>query len=155
MRDIDATRYVEWLRAFEANVVMINTSGIIASYPTRLAFHTPSAFLTGDGLDTIIEACHQADIRLIARMEFYKARRALYERHPEWAYVRPDGEIVDENGDIHVCPSGTYQQECAPAIVVETITTLDVDGAYLNMSGFQTRDYAGRYHGICHCASCA
>jgi Hypothetical glycosyl hydrolase 6/Beta-galactosidase trimerisation domain len=154
MRDIDADRYVESLRSFDATVAMINTSGIIASYPTELPFHTPSAFLTGDGLETIIDACHRADIRVIARMDFSKVRRALFERHPEWAYVRSDGEIVDEHGDVHVCPNGGYQQECAPQIVEETITTLDVDGVYLNMSGFQTRDYAGRYHGICHCSSC-
>jgi hypothetical protein len=155
MRDIDAARYVESLRWFDATVAMINTSGIIASYPTRLPFHTPSASLTGDSLQTIIDACHRADIRVIARMDFSKVRRALYERHPDWAYVRSDGEIVDEHGDVHVCPSGGYQQECAPRIVEETITTLDVDGVFLNMAGFQTRDYAGRYHGICHCSSCA
>jgi Hypothetical glycosyl hydrolase 6/Beta-galactosidase trimerisation domain len=154
MRDIDAARYVETLRSFHATVAMINTSGIIASYPTRLPFHTPSAFLTGDSLETIIDACHEADIRVIARMDFSKVRRALYERHPEWAYVRRDGEIVDEHGDVHVCPSGGYQQECSPRIVEETITTLDVDGVFLNMAGFQTRDYTGRYHGICHCSSC-
>lgn len=155
MRDIDAARYVEALRSFDATVAMINTSGIIASYPTRLPFHTPSAFLTGDSLQTIIDACHRADIRVIARMDFSKVRRALYERDPDWAYVRGDGEIVDEHGDVHVCPSGAYQQECAPRIVEETITTLDVDGVFLNMAGFQTRDYAGRYHGICHCSSCS
>ena len=154
MRDIDAARYVESLRSFEATVVMINTSGIIASYPTRLEFHTPSAFLQGDGLEAIIDACHAADIRVIARMDFSKVRRPLYERHPEWAYVRADGEIVDEHGDVHVCINGDYQQACAPRIIEETITTLDVDGVYFNMAGYQTRDYAGTYHGICHCASC-
>jgi hypothetical protein len=155
MRDIEAARYVESLRSFDATVAMINTSGIIASYPTRLPFHIPSAFLTGDSLESIVEACHEAGIRVIARMDFSKVRRALYERHPEWAYRRSDGEIVDEHGDVHVCPSGGYQQVCAPQIVEETITTLDVDGVYVNMAGFQTRDYAGRSHGICHCPSCA
>ncbi|HET8527088.1 MAG TPA: alpha-amylase family protein [Actinomycetota bacterium] len=155
MRDIDAARYVDDLRSFEATVAMINTSGIIASYPTRLPFHTPSAFLTGDGLETIVAACHEAGIRVIARMDFSKVRRPLYEEHPQWAYRRSDGEVVDEHGDVHVCPSGAYQQECVPEIVEETITTLGVDGVFLNMAGFQTRDYAGLYHGICHCASCA
>lgn len=154
MRDIDATRYVESLRSFEATVAMINTSGIIASYPTSLEFQTPSAFLQGDSLEAIVAACHGADIKVIARMDFSKVRRPLYERHPEWAYVRPDDGIVDENGDVHVCVNGGYQQECAPWIIEETITSLDVDGVYFNMAGYQTRDYAGTYHGICHCASC-
>jgi hypothetical protein len=154
MRDIDAARYVESLRWFGATVAMINTSGIIAGYPTLLEFHTQSRFLHGDSLDEIIDACHAADIRVIARMDFSKVRRPLYERHPEWAYVRQDGEIVEEHGDVHVCVNGAYQQECAPRIIEETITTLDVDGVYFNMAGYQTRDYAGTYHGVCHCASC-
>jgi hypothetical protein len=154
MRDIDAARYVESLRWFGATVAMINTSGIIASYPTLLEFHTQSQFLHGDSLEEISDACHGADIRVIARMDFSKVRRALYERHPEWAYVRPDGGIVDEHGDVHMCVNGAYQQECAPRIIEETITTLDVDGVYFNMAGYQTRDYAGTYQGICHCASC-
>ncbi len=58
MQDIDAERYVESLRELHATVAMINTSGIVASYPTALPFHTRSAFLQGDALATIIEACH-------------------------------------------------------------------------------------------------
>jgi hypothetical protein len=154
MRDIDAKRYVASLKAFDATVAMINTSGIIASYPTTLPFHTPSAFLHGDDLRSIIEACHAAGIKVIARTDFSKVRRALFEEHPDWAHRRADGEIVEDEGDVHVCPSGTYQQECAPRIVEETITTLDVDGIYFNMAGFQTHDYRGTYHGICHCEAC-
>jgi Hypothetical glycosyl hydrolase 6/Beta-galactosidase trimerisation domain len=154
MRDLDADRYVESLEWFKATVAMINTSGIIASYPTTLDFHTPSQFLQGDSLAMIIDACHAAGIKVIARADFSKVRRPLYERHPEWAYVRPDGAIVDDDGDVHVCINGAYQQECALRIVEETITTLDVDGIFFNMAGYQTRDYSGTYHGICHCASC-
>ena len=47
MRDIDAARYVEELRAFDATVAMINTSGIIASYPTRLGSILPARSCRG------------------------------------------------------------------------------------------------------------
>ncbi|HEV8563643.1 MAG TPA: alpha-amylase family protein [Actinomycetota bacterium] len=154
MRDIDAEQYVDSLRAFDATVAMINTSGIIASYPTALPFHTQSAFLQGDDLASIVEACHAAGIKVIARTDFSKVRRRLFERHPEWAYRRADGEIVDDAEDVHVCITGGYQQEYAPRIVEETITVLDVDGIYFNMAGFQTQDYRGIDHGICHCAGC-
>ena len=154
MEDIDAEAYVESLRNLNATVAMINTSGIVASYPTALPFHTPSAFLHGDGLATIIEACHGAGIKVIARTDFSKVRLALHELHPEWAYWRADGEIVEEEGDVWVCPSGGYQQECAPRIVEETITELNVDGIYFNMAGFQTHDYRGIDHGLCHCDAC-
>jgi hypothetical protein len=154
MDDIDAERYVEALRSLHATVAMINTSGIIASYPTALSFHTQSAYLNGDSLAAIIDACHAAGIKVIARTDFSKVRRPLHELHPEWAYRRADGGIVDEEGDVWVCPAGGYQQECAPRIVEETITTLDVDGIYFNMAGFQTHDYRGTHHGSCHCEAC-
>jgi hypothetical protein len=154
MEDIDAKRYVESLIELHATVVMINTSGIIASYPTALPFHTQSAYLHGDDLATIIAACHEADIKVIARTDFSKVRRPLFEQHPEWAYRRRDGEIVDEHGDVHVCVLSEYQQDCAPRIVEETITVLDVDGIFFNMAGFQTFDYRGVDHGICHCGGC-
>jgi Hypothetical glycosyl hydrolase 6/Beta-galactosidase trimerisation domain len=155
MRDIDAERYVASLRSFEATVAMINTSGIVASYPTALEFHTPSRYLQGDDLATIVAACHEAGIKVIARTDFSKVRRALYEQHPGWAAVRPDGAIVEEHGDVHVCVNGAYQREHAPAIVEETITTLDVDGIYFNWAGYLSYDYLGVDHGICHCAACA
>ena len=154
MADIDAERYVASLKELGATVAMINTSGIVASYPTTLPFHTPSAFLHGDGLTAIIEACHRADIKVIARTDFSKVRRELSERHPDWASIRADGQVIDDGGDVHVCPSGPYQQEFAPRIVEETITVLDVDGIFFNMAGFHSRDYRGTDHGICRCAAC-
>jgi hypothetical protein len=155
MRDIDAERYVASLRSFEATVAMINTSGIVASYPTALDVHTPSRYLQGDDLATIVATCHATGIKVIARTDFSKVRRALYERHPEWAAIRADGAIVEEHGDVHVCMNGAYQREHAPAIVEETITTLDVDGIYFNWAGYLSHDYRGVDHGICYCASCA
>jgi hypothetical protein len=155
MRDIDADRYVASLTSLGATVVMINTSGIIASYETALPFHTPSAYLQGDDLPSIIGSCHAAGIKVIARTDFSKVRPEQHERHPEWASRRIDGTAIDDDGDVHVCPSGAYQRECAPRIVEETITVLDVDGIYFNMAGFQTWDYRGVDHGICHCTACS
>lgn len=155
MRDIDADRFVASLRTLGATVAMINTSGIVASYQTALPFHTPSAFLGGDDLATIVRGCHAAGIKVIARADFSKVRPELHERHPEWASRRADGTAITDAGDVHVCPSGAYQRECAPRIVEETITVLDVDGIYLNMAGFQTQDYRGVDHGICRCVACS
>ena len=84
MLDIDAERVVADLQAFKANVLMINAAGIIASYPTKLPYHFQSPFLKGDSLQTIIAACHRADIRVMARTDFSKIRYPIYEAHPEW-----------------------------------------------------------------------
>ncbi len=154
MRDIRAARVVADLQAFKANVLMINAAGIIASYPTQLPFQFQSPYLSGDSLRDIIAACHAADIRVIARTDSSKVRRPIYEQHPDWAYISPQGQIVDYNGDVHVCINGPYQQEYALRIIEELLGTHDFDGIFFNMGGYQTRDYSGNYYGICHCVHC-
>ena len=154
MLDIDAERFVADLQAFKATAVLFNAAGIIASYPTKLPFHYQSPFLKGDSLADIIAACHKAGIRLLARTDFSKVRRPIYEMHPDWAYRTASGEIVDYNGDVHACVMGDYQQLYALEIIRELLTTHDVDGIFFNMGGFQTRDYSGNYYGPCHCAKC-
>jgi hypothetical protein len=154
MEDMDADRFVEDLKAFEATIVMVNAAGIIASYPTDLPYHFQSPCLHGDGLDKVIERCHEEGIRVIARTDFSKVRRPVYERHPEWAYRTAEGEIVDYNGDVHACVNGGYQQEYVFEIIDEMLKKLPFDGVFCNMGGFQVRDYSYRYYGVCHCESC-
>jgi hypothetical protein len=154
MLDISAERMVADLRDLKATAVLFNCAGIIASYPTKLPFHYQSPYLTGDSLGEIIAACHAAGIRLLARTDFSKVRRPLYEQHPHWAYRTAGGEIVDYNGDVHVCVLGEYQQVYALQIIEELLTEYDVDGIFFNMGGFQSRDYSGNAYGPCHCAAC-
>ena len=154
MQDIRADRVVTDLQAFRANVLMINAAGIIASYPTNLPFHFQSPFLTGDSLQDIIAACHKADIRMMARTDFSKVRRPIYEMYPEWASLTEQGQAIDYNGDIQVCVNGNYQQDYALQIIEELVTTHDFDGIFFNMGGYKTSDYSGHEYGICHCANC-
>lgn len=154
MADISAEHVAADLAEFKATALLINAAGIIASYPTKLPYHYQSRFLTGDSLVDIIAACHRKGIRVLARCDFSKIRRPIYEAHPDWAYRAPDGHIVDYNGDIHACINGDYQQVCALNIIEELLSTHDFDGIFFNMGGYQTTDYSHVYHGICHCARC-
>ncbi|MEZ4831250.1 MAG: hypothetical protein R2873_04460 [Caldilineaceae bacterium] len=154
MIDIDAAQVVADLQSFEATLLMINAAGIIASYPTALPFHFQSPFLSGDSLATIIDACHAAGIRVVARTDFSKVRRPIYEMHPEWAYVGVRGDIVDYNGDVAVCLNGDYQQIYALQIMEECLSKLPFDGIFFNMGGYQVRDYSGNYYGPCQCSRC-
>ncbi len=154
MADISAAQVVRDLRQFEATVLMINAAGIIASYPTALPFHFQSPHLTGDSLADILDACHAANIRVIARTDFSKVRRPLHEAYPDWAYRTADGDIVDYNGDVHVCASGPYVQERMFRILEEMFTALPFDGVFFNMGGYVTHDYSGNDYGPCHCSHC-
>jgi hypothetical protein len=154
MEDIKAEQFVKDLKSFNATVLLLNTAGIIASYKTKLKFHFQSEYLHGDSLQKIVEACHDGGIKVIARTDFSKIRRPIYEQHPEWAYRTTEGNIVDYNGDVHACLNGVYQQEHLFEIVKEAITEVNLDGLFLNMGGFQVKDYSYNYHGICHCDTC-
>ncbi|MDF2675058.1 MAG: hypothetical protein K0R09_3327, partial [Clostridiales bacterium] len=154
MLDISADLYVQRLIEFNANVVMINAAGIIASYETDIPFHYQSKFLKGDSLKSIVDLCHQNGIRVIARTDFSKVRRKIYEQYPQWAYRTKEGKIVDYNGDVHVCINGDYQQKYAFEIIKELFEKIPFDGLYCNMGGFQTRDYSYNEYGVCHCNSC-
>lgn len=154
MEDMDSDRYVQDLKDFNATIVMINTGGIIASYETSLEDEYQSQFLHGDTLSDIISKCHENGIKVIARMDFSKIREPIYQRHPEWAFRKKDGSIVNYNGDVHACVCGGYQQEYAKKILREVLEKFDIDGFYFNMGGFNEKDYSYNKIGICHCDNC-
>lgn len=154
MEDIDAEAYARQMKDFGATVVTLNAAGIIASYDTRLPFHTKSEYLHGSSLREIVDACHKRGIRVIARMDFSKIRYPLYERHTDWAYRDRDGNILNYNGNVQTCPNGGYQGEAMFEILREALTEIPFDGVFCNMAGFLVVDYSGVYHGPCHCENC-
>lgn len=154
MENMDAKKFAEDLADFGATVVTLNAGGIIASYESKLPFHTVSDHLTGDSLRQIIDACHEKGIRVIARMDFSKIPMAVYEQHPDWAFRTEDGGIVAQNGFVQTCQNGEYQQEKVMDILRELLTTHPFDGVYCNMSGFVATDYSGNVYGLCTCNNC-
>ena len=154
MEDIRAEAYAQELKDFGATVVTLNAAGIIASYETKLPFHTQSEYLHGSSLKEIVDACHQRGIRVIGRMDFSKIRFPLYEQHPDWAYRDKDGNILNYNGNVQTCPNGGYQGEAMFDILREALTEIPFDGVFCNMAGFLVVDYSGVYHGPCHCENC-
>ncbi len=154
MKDIDAQQYVSELKAFGASLAMINVGGIIASYETELEDQTQSDYLSGDSMGTIIDACHAAGLRVIARMDFSKVREPIFHKHPDWAYRSAEGKIINYNGDVHACINGGYQQEYAYKIMREVLEKFPIDGVFFNMGGFTDTDYSYNYYGFCHCDNC-
>lgn len=154
MDGIDAESYAQSLKDFGATVVTLNAGGILASYESKLPYHTVSKYLTGSSLKQIIEACHKRGIRVIARMDFSKIPYAVYEKHPDWAFRTMDGGIVNQNGFVQTCQNGEYQQEKVMEILTELLTTHPFDGVYCNMSGFVATGYDGSVYGMCTCDRC-
>ena len=154
MEKISAEEYVKSLKDFHATVVLLNAAGMIASYDTKLAFHTKSRFLHGDSLASIVDACHDAGIKVICRTDFSKVDEKLVKDHPEWAYLDKNGDMLIQNGYASVCVNGEYQQKYMFDILEEVLTEIPFDGLFCNMSGFLTTDYNSVFHGPCHCENC-
>ena len=154
MADMDADRFVAELKAFDTTVVMTSVAGIVANYDTKLKYHYKNPYLGGDDLRTIIDKCHEVGIKVIARTDFSKVRREIFEQHPDWAYRTADGGLMEYNGNIQVCLNGGFQQEYQFKIIEEVLKTFPFDGIFYNMAGFQPWDYSWKYYGMCHCDAC-
>lgn len=154
MADLDAGVFADSLADLGATVVNLNAAGIVASYDTRLDFQPKSAYLTGSSLRQILDACHARGIRVIARVDFARIRRDVYQRHPDWAARLADGSVLDYNGYVSVCPSSEYRTERMFEVLREVLTTHPFDGLYCNMSGAFLTDYDGGFYGVCQCDTC-
>lgn len=154
MENICASQFAQEAKAFGATVVMVNAAGIVASYDTDIQDQPRSEYLKADTLAQIIDECHKAGLRVIARTDFSKVRRSVFERHPEWAYRDAKGDLFDCNGDIQVCPNSGYHRQVVYDILKELLTRLPFDGIFFNMSGAFVTGYDGALHGPCMCDTC-
>jgi len=153
---LDARRLVEQVAEFPANTLLFNMGGIVAQYPTRVAFHYPSAHLP-PGHDLFGEVLHEAHarkIRVVGRFDLSKTQKPVFDAHPEWFFRRSTGEPAVYNGLYSACINGGYYREHALRILGEALERYDVDGLFFNMFGNPSADYSGRPMGPCHCDAC-
>jgi hypothetical protein len=147
--NIDAGEIVEDLNDFSANTLIINAAGIMAFYESDLDFEYNNPYNKLGELGRIIDKCHQNGIRVIVRFDFSRAHKTVFDAHPDWFYISPKGERIINTDKYVVSINAAYVQEKAYAIVAEVIQKFDIDGIFLNMPGYQTRNpYENQYMGI-------
>ncbi len=154
--DFDEDRFIQDLKDFSCNAVMLNAAGLIASYPTELEDHERSAYIADFDLKHLVEKCHENGIRVIARTDFSKIPYRIYEKHPDWAYRKPDGSVLEYNGYVQTCLLGGYQGAYMDEIIREMLTKIEFDGIYCNMgtaTGYVV-DYSMNRYGPCQCEKC-
>jgi len=150
--DVDA--YVKSIVDASGNVALINVGGIVANYPTKLPFHYRNTFMKGDLIGELVKRLHAKGIKVIARFDLSKVNEKIAVQKPEWLYLGTNGKPVTENGQVHTCVNGGYQQEYSLEILKEVISNYPVDGIFFNAPGYTTTDYAGKDYGICQCENC-
>lgn len=153
---LDARRLARQLADMRANVLLQGMGGIAAYYPTQVPFHYPSPHLPPgrDMFGDVVRELHARNIRIVGRYDLSKTRKEVFDAHPEWFFRQSNGEPVVYNGLYSTCINGGYYRVQAMKILAEGLDKYDVDGLFFNMFGNQSRDYSGRYVGLCHCGEC-
>ena len=152
---MDRQSLIARLKELSCNVLLLNTGGLMAFYPTALEYHYRSPWLgSGDLTGDMVKLCHDNGMRYMARFDFSKIHESVYARHPQWAYRSLKGEIINYNGMVHACINSEYQRNCSLAILDEVTEKYPIDGVFFNMFGYTTKDYSNNYHGICQCENC-
>ena len=100
----DPAGLVDEVREFGGTALLINAGGIYAFYPTELPYHVRNPFLRGDFLGEVVRRAQNAGIKVIARCDFSKQHKALYDAHPDWFVLTPGGEPELYNGALPDLP---------------------------------------------------
>ena len=153
---LDARRLAEQLADMRANVVLMGMGGIVSYYPTAVQYHYPSPDMPAgrDMFGDVLRECHARKIRVVGRYDLSKTRKDVFDAHPEWFFRQANGEPVIYNGLYSTCINGGYYRDQSMKILAEGLEKYDVDGLFFNMFGNQSRDYSGKYVGLCHCDVC-
>lgn len=147
--DLHADSIIQDLLDFSANTLIINAGGIMAFYDTQLEVHYRNPYTIPGELGRIVQRCHDQGIRVIVRFDFSRADKRIFEKHPDWFYISPNGERINNADKYVVSIHGPYVQEKAFDIIREVLDSFPVDGIFLNMPGYQTSNaYEGVYMGI-------
>ncbi|SFL01153.1 Hypothetical glycosyl hydrolase 6 [Paenibacillus sp. 1_12] len=145
----DPDEFVNSLKPFSADVLLLNVGGIVANYPTELDFQYRNPLLVNDFVGEILERVHANGMRLIARFDFSRLNEAIALKHPEWLYKSVKGETINYNGQVHTAFNGWYQQEGSIQIMTEAVKKYPIDGVFINMHGYVIHDYSYNHYGIC------
>ncbi len=160
LRETDSTTdpktLVEQVASFPANTLLLNMGGIVAQYPTRVAFHYPSRMLPPgrDLFGEVLQLAHARRIRVVGRFDLSKTRKAVYDAHPEWFFRSAGGGPYVYNELYSTGINGGYYRRHALDILTEALERYPVDGLFFNMFGNPSTDYSGRDMGPCQCDAC-
>jgi len=145
---LDVKRFIADCKAVGAEAIVVSAAGIYAFYPSKVPNHYISPVIgKRDLVGEIVAEAHTQGLRVIARVDFGKARESVLKEHPEWFRRDANGQPVPARTGYRTCPVGGYQnEEFAHPVVRELLTNYKVDGIHVNSSGF---------YGYCYCNNCA
>jgi hypothetical protein len=147
MESLDVKSFIADCKATGAEAVVVSAGGIYAFYPSSVKYHHVSPISGKRNLlgETADEARRQ-NLKVIARVDFSRARADVFKDHPEWFRRDARGQPFAQGGDYYsTCTLGGYRNEgFAYAVIQEMQKLYGVHGFHLNAGSFPT----------CYCRTC-
>jgi hypothetical protein len=155
LREIDAKNYdaaavVRYLKKGAYNTLCVNAGGIVDFFQNPLPAGNVNRFMgTRDILKEITTACKEANIKVIARIDFRGAEEHIYEKFPHWfkmdRHQNPVKTTYTKPVLYESCYMGEYRNDYGNEFVRYVMKTYAVDGIWHNAPGV---------NGICYCDNC-
>ena len=155
LREPDAQHYharsvVNYMLETGANVLVVNGGGIVDFFQNPLPANNKNKFMgQRDLLREVVLACHQANIKVIARIDFRGVEEHIYQQFPTW-FARDEHDLPRQltytRPQLYqACYSGHYRNEHAVEFISYLMEHYQLDGIWHNSIGVQ---------GICYCSRC-
>lgn len=155
LRQPDAANYdvdslVRYMQQVHSNVLVINGGGIVDYFQNTLPMANINPYIGDrDLLAEIVEGCHNAGIKVIARVDFRGVHQERYNLHPDWFAKDENGApiILDYTApELYApCYNGYYRTEHSVAFISQLFEKYHVDGIWHNSVNF---------HHTCYCDKC-
>ncbi|MEM7791348.1 MAG: beta-galactosidase [Verrucomicrobiota bacterium] len=154
---LTAEELINGIEEINGNTWLFNVGGIYANYPTELSFQAKNPYLEdrGDLMQEIYDLAEERGIRLLARFDFSRFDRAVADAHPEWAFKRKNGEMIEYNGLITSCINSDYYRSASLEMIQEFLEKYPAEAVFVNWWGnHPINGYSGIENGVCYCQAC-
>jgi len=155
LRQTDATNYdvdslVRYMHETHANTLVVNGGGVVDFFQNTLPMANINPYMgKRDLLAEIVDGCHKADIKVIARVDFRGVDKERYVQHPDWfARNEKGGPIILDYTKPEMyapCYNSFYRNEHAVEFIELLMEKYHLDGIWHN---------AVNFHNICYCDRC-
>jgi hypothetical protein len=135
--DADVEGWADYWASVKVDAVLLNVTGMIAFYPSKVPFHRHSRFLNGrDFFGECCKAAKARGMRVIGRLSPDLQWEEVLQQKPEW-FMRdrqgnPTPVFSHAPALYQTCVFTSYFSEYTPAVMREVNDRYDVDGLYAN-----------------------
>ena len=155
MRQPDAANYnvdslVNYMNSVHANTLVVNGGGVVDFFQNGLPMANINPYIgKRDLLAEIVQGCHDAGIKVIARVDFRGVDKVRYDQHPDWFARDEKGDPIILNyttPELYApCYNSYYRTEHAVEYIEQLMGRYKLDGIWHN---------AVNFHDYCYCDRC-